>query len=241
MGNSQIPNQMNYPPTSKNFVCYVCSSEQPNPFSSCKNHQLCLSCSISSLKLKFSVCCLNDLTKSTTLFLKSKLGLCINCSSIITSNTPNICDCNLCDDCIRTSLSTNEKTCPTCCRSISQLNYIRCKICYKFNKLDNVISHPGCFIFCISCIKHSFINSVFSQQEFQLYCPFCKLSMGSSYFDKFLNKEQYNSLVAEFIQKKIEGQWCSACKNHGLKIIEQGSLETLGNCPNVYCKNFHSN
>jgi hypothetical protein len=64
--------------------------------------------------------------------------------------------------------------------------------------------------------------------------------MGSSYFDKFLNKEQYNSLVAEFIQKKIEGQWCSACKNHGLNIIKPGSLETLGNCSDVYCKNFHS-
>ena len=215
---------MNYPLITNKSLCYVCSSEEIKSFSTCKFHQLCLACSQSSLKLKFSVCCLNDLAEEKILSLRFQLGLCINCSSTVTSNTPQICSCNLCDKCIQTSLSSSRIACMTCSTNINRLSYITCKICTKHHKLDNVITHPGCATFCISCIKNCFIKSVLSQQEFQLHCPFCKLSIGSSLLQNLLNKEQYNALIIDINQMKSEFEWRSKCQDHGLNIDEPGSL-----------------
>ena len=205
--------------------------------SACKFHQLCVGCSMASLKLKFSICCLNDLASDKILSIRSQLGLCVNCSSITTSNTSQVCFCNLCEECIQTSLSSANSTCSTCSVRINRLNYINCKICYKYHKSDAIITHHGCSSFCVPCIQTSFLSSISSQQEFNLKCPSCKNSMGLSMLEKVLTEEQYNNLSLEFAQKKSQGEWCSKCRAYSFNVDRLGPLQSCRNCSGVFCKN----
>lgn len=235
MGNSQKSGLNNFSITEKSF-CYSCSSTDLKFVSACKFHQLCAVCSVASLKLKFSVCCLNDLTNDKIVCIRSQLGLCVNCSSI-TSNTSQVCFCNLCDECIQTSLSSTETSCSTCRVRINRLNYMNCKICYKYHKLDSIINHHGCSSFCKPCLQNSFLNSLSSQREFQLKCPSCKVSMGHSTLQEAFTEEQFNRMSFEFAQKKSKGEWCSKCQNYSLNADRPGPLQNCRKCSGVFCKN----